>query len=204
MKLTDKKRMQILDAAEELFHRSGVEHTSMDQLALHANVSKRTVYNHFATKDALFQAILQRMFDKLAQGGEVRFNAAEPIEQQLRRIATDEVALLSSAAFLRVAKIAVMHLMQHPELAQVMSDSSLGCKRYIDRFLTDACTAGVLQIADIPFAGKQFIYQLKSFVFYPSLFGLEQQTSAQQAHIIDEAIALFLARYLASNKNGGY
>ena len=37
--------------------------------------------------------------------------------------------------------------------------------------------------------------KLKSFVFYPSLFGLEQQTPAQQAHIIDEAVALFLARY---------
>src|SRR5690606_34912197 len=102
MKLTDQKRMQILDAAEELFHSSGVEHTSMDQLALQAKVSKRTVYNHFATKDALFQAILQRMFDKLAQGGEVKFDAAVPIAQQLRRIAQDEVALLSSAAFLRV------------------------------------------------------------------------------------------------------
>lgn len=200
MKLTEQKRMQILDAAEDLFHSSGVEHTSMDQLALQAKVSKRTVYNHFATKDALFQAILQRMFDKLAQGSEVRFNAAEPIEQQLRRIAQDEVALLSSAAFLRVAKIAIMQVMQRPELAQLMNDSSLGCKRYIDRFLTDACSAGVLQIADIPFAGKQFIYQLKSFVFYPGLFGLEQQTPAQQAHIIDEAIALFLARYLAKAK----
>lgn len=195
MKLTDKKRVQILDAAEELFHSSGVEHTSMDQLALLAKVSKRTVYNHFANKDALFQAILQRMFDKLAQGGEVKFDIAVPIDQQLRCIAEDEVALLSSTAFLRVAKIAILQVMQRPELAQLMSDSSLGCKRFIERFLTDACTAGVLQIADIPFAGKQFIYQLKSFVFYPSLFGLEQQTPAQQAHIINEAIALFLARY---------
>lgn len=198
MKLTDQKRMQILDAAEELFHSSGVEHTSMDQLALQAKVSKRTVYNHFGTKDALFQAILQRMFDKLAQGGEVKFDAAIPIAQQLRRIAEDEVALLSSAAFLRVAKIAIMQVMQRPELAQLMNDSSLGCKRFIERFLTDACSAGALHIADIPFAGKQFIYQLKSFVFYPRLFGLEQQTAAQQAHIIDEAVALFLARYQAS------
>lgn len=195
MKLTEQKRMQILDAAEDLFHSNGVEHTSMDQLAQQAKVSKRTVYNHFATKDALFQAILQRMFDKLAQGGEIKFDVAVPIEQQLQRIAQDEVALLSSAAFLRVAKIAIMQVMQRPELAQLMSDSSLGCKRYIDNFLHDACSAGVLQIADIPFAGKQFIYQLKSFVFYPSLLGQEQQNSAQQAHIIAEAIALFLARY---------
>jgi len=195
MKLTDQKRMQILDAAEELFHSTGVEHTSMDQLALEAKVSKRTVYNHFATKDLLFQAILQRMFDKLLQGSLVRFDASIPIGQQLRKIAEDEVAMLSSDAFLRVAKIAIMQVMQRPELAQLMNNSAMGCKRYLESFLIDACAAGILEIADIPFASKQFVYQLKSFVFYPTLFGLEKQTKTMQEHIIDEAVAMFLARY---------
>lgn len=195
MKLTDQKRMQILDAAEELFHSMGVENTSMDQLAQQAQVSKRTVYNHFATKDVLFQAILQRMFDKLSQGSELRFDASAAIDQQLRRIAEDEVAMLSSDAFLRVAKIAIMQVMQRPELAKVMNDNALGCKRYLETFLTDACAAGVLKITDIPFASKQFVFQLKSFVFYPSLFGLEKQTDEMRAKIIDEAVIMFLARY---------
>ena len=198
MKLTDQKRMQILDAAEELFHSIGVENTSMDQLALQAQVSKRTVYNHFATKDVLFQAILQRMFDKLSQGGEVHFDATLPIAQQLRKIAEDEVAMLSSDAFLRVAKIAIMQVMQQPELAKVMNDSALGCKRYMETFLSEACAAGILRIEDIPFASKQFVYQLKSFVFYPTLFGFEKQTTATQIHIINETVAMFLARYQRS------
>lgn len=195
MKLTDQKRMQILDAAEELFHSAGVEHTSMDQLALEAKVSKRTVYNHFATKDVLFQAILQRMFDKLSQGNLVRFDASIPIAQQLRKIAQDEVDMLGSDAFLRVAKIAILQVMQRPELAQLMNNSAMGCKRYLESFLRDACAASLLEIADIPFASKQFVYQLKSFVFYPTLFGLEKQTKTMQGHIIDEAVAMFLARY---------
>jgi TetR/AcrR family transcriptional regulator of autoinduction and epiphytic fitness len=71
----------------------------------------------------------------------------------------------------------------------------MGCKRYLESFLIDACAAGILEIADIPFASKQFVYQLKSFVFYPTLFGLEKQTKTMQEHIIDEAVAMFLARY---------
>ena len=195
MKLTDQKRRQILDAAEELFHNAGVEGTSMDQLAQEAKVSKRTVYNHFATKDLLFQAILERMFDKLSQGSLVRFDANRPIAQQLHQIATDEVAMLSSDAFLRVAKIAIMQVMQRPELAQLMNNNAMGCKRYLEGFLTDACAANVLEIADIAFASKQFVYQLKSFVFYPTLFGLEKQTQEMQEYIVKEAVALFLARY---------
>ncbi|RYZ93155.1 MAG: TetR family transcriptional regulator [Moraxellaceae bacterium] len=195
MKLTEQKRMQILDAAEELFHSVGVDNTSMDQLALQAQVSKRTVYNHFATKDVLFQAILQRMFDKLSQGGEVRFDEKSPIEHQLSKIARDEVTMLSSDAFLRVAKIAIVQVMQHPELAQAMNNNALGCKRYLETFLTDACAAGSLKIPDVSFASKQFVYQLKAFVFYPSLFGFEKQTDIEREHIINEAVAMFLARY---------
>ena len=58
MKLSEQKRLHILDAAETLFYEQGVEHTSMDQIALKAQVSKRTVYNHFDTKEALFDAIV--------------------------------------------------------------------------------------------------------------------------------------------------
>ncbi|GAA0562371.1 TetR/AcrR family transcriptional regulator [Rheinheimera aquimaris] len=195
MKLSDQKRLQILDAAEELFHSFGVEHTSMDQLALQAQVSKRTVYNHFATKEQLFQAILQRMSDKLRQGGEVQFNPALPIAEQLRRIAADEVALLSSEALLRVAKIAIVQMMKQPELAQTMNDNALGCKRYLADFLQQACQANVLTIADTVFASQQFVYQLKSFVFYPALFGLHQASAPELQHIIDETVAMFLARY---------
>ena len=125
----------------------------------------------------------------------MRFDASLPIGQQLYRIAKDEVEMLSSAAFLRVAKIAIMQVMQRPELAQLMNDSALGCKRYMESFLSDACAAGVLEILDIPFASKQFVFQLKSFVFYPSLFGLEKQTKDMQERIINESIAIFLARY---------
>lgn len=201
MKLTDKKRLQILDAAEELFHSSGVEHTSMDQLALLAGVSKRTVYNHFATKDELFQAILQRMFDKLSQAGEVAFSPDQPIAGQLCAIAADEVALLSSEAFLRVAKIAMMQMMQQPELAQAMSNTAMGCKRYLEQFLHAACQAKVLQIDDVSFASQQFIYQLKAFVFYPALFGLHKPTASEQQHIISQTVAMFLARYQISAHN---
>lgn len=195
MKLTDKKRLQILDAAEELFYQHGVEHTSMDQLAAQAQVSKRTVYNHFATKDELFQAILQRMFDKLTQGGDISFTPSEPIAAQLQHIAEQEVAMLSSDAFLRVAKIAVMQVMQQPELAKSLNDNALGCKRYLEHFLADACNAKVLRIDDISFASQQFIYQLKAFVFYPALFGMHKCNGAEQKHIISQTIAMFLARY---------
>lgn len=195
MKLSDKKRRNILDAAEQLFFEQGVEHTSMDQVANHAQASKRTVYNHFTTKDVLFHAILERMFNELEEGNEILFDYDMPIEKQLANIANQEIDMLTSKGFLRIAKIAFMQMLQQPELAKTLGNNSMGCKRYLDKFLQQACQAGVLSIDDLDFAGKQFVYQLKSFVFYPLLYGFETLDEGQIKHIVTQTIHMFLARY---------
>jgi TetR/AcrR family transcriptional regulator of autoinduction and epiphytic fitness len=60
-RLTDRKREAIVRAAVEEFRASGYEATSMDRIAEVAGVSKRTVYNHFPSKEALFSMILEEL-----------------------------------------------------------------------------------------------------------------------------------------------
>jgi len=51
----------ILDAAIGVFLRHGFKKTSMDELAAAAGLSRPGLYFHFATKEALFVAALERM-----------------------------------------------------------------------------------------------------------------------------------------------
>lgn len=197
MKLSEQKRQAILTAADHLFFEQGVEQTSMEQVAKVANVSKRTLYNHFDTKDALFHAILLHLKDQIKSGAPVIYDESQPVDAQLRHIAQQESALLTSDKFLRVARVAFMHMLQDPDLARQLSASKVGCLTYLEPFLTQACAAGALVIDDIPFAAKQFVYQLKSFVFYPNLYGFDIPDAAQTTRIIDESVELFLARYQA-------
>jgi AcrR family transcriptional regulator len=48
----------ILDAAYGLFWRQGFVRVSMDQIAERANLTKRTIYQHFRSKDDLIAATL--------------------------------------------------------------------------------------------------------------------------------------------------
>jgi AcrR family transcriptional regulator len=52
---------QILEAALTLFARRGLDNTSMDAIADAAGVSKATIYNHWADKDALCLEALTRL-----------------------------------------------------------------------------------------------------------------------------------------------
>jgi len=197
MKLSEKKRINILQAAEHLFFEKGVEHTSMDQVAAKAEASKRTVYNHFATKEELFQAILTTMLAKINHGDVIYFNKNQPIDLQLTAIAEQEVAMLTSHDFLRLAKIAFMQMLQEPQLAKSLSNNTMGCMTYLEDFLEQARTAGVLKGDELNIAAKQFVYQLKSFVFYPLLYGFETITEQQNNKVIEQTVSLFLAKYKA-------
>lgn len=55
-------RERILSASQQLFRTQGINNTGMDELCAVAQVSKRTVYQHFAGKDALIAEYL-RQFD---------------------------------------------------------------------------------------------------------------------------------------------
>jgi len=57
----EKTRCAILHAAEELFLQNGVAHTSLEQIARHAGVTRGAVYWHFQNKADLFHAMLNQV-----------------------------------------------------------------------------------------------------------------------------------------------
>ncbi|OBB27213.1 hypothetical protein A5792_25765 [Mycolicibacterium peregrinum] len=57
------KRRAILDAAQELFLTAGFKSTSVDAIAARADVSKRTVYDHFGDKENILSTVVERLAD---------------------------------------------------------------------------------------------------------------------------------------------
>jgi len=52
-------RKQILDAAYKLFRRQGYSRVSIDEIATTAKITKKTLYYHFESKDALLASVLE-------------------------------------------------------------------------------------------------------------------------------------------------
>lgn len=72
----DQRRNQILAAASDVFGRLGFESARMDDVAREAGIAKGLLYKHFASKDALFRALVDRQGTTYAQ--ELRSALAEP------------------------------------------------------------------------------------------------------------------------------
>ena len=58
-------RRNILDAADKLFCKNGVEKTTMEQLAAEAGYSKPTLYGYFKDKDEVYFALVLEFMERI-------------------------------------------------------------------------------------------------------------------------------------------
>lgn len=81
------RRQVILDAALSLFAADGYERTSLDRVAAAAGVTKPVLYDHFASKRALFVALLEREVASMSRGLIGSVDPSAPLEERLRSLA---------------------------------------------------------------------------------------------------------------------
>lgn len=95
---------RILDAAEELFSRLGYNAVSVQQIATRAGVSKANVFHHFAGKQELYLAVLERACERTCA-----------VLHELQQDACAHVPALRefSAAHLR-------HILEHPDVSRLI------------------------------------------------------------------------------------
>ena len=58
--MRESRRLQIMEAALEVFAMEGYGHCSISKLASHAGISKGLMYNYFESKEALLTAIIEQ------------------------------------------------------------------------------------------------------------------------------------------------
>jgi len=117
-RLTDRKRDAIVQAAIGEFREHGFNGTSMDRVAAAADVSKRTVYNHFPSKEELFEAILLLMWERSQSPDELAYTPARPLRDQLLELLAQKMRLLNDASFIDLSRVAMADMMHTPERAR--------------------------------------------------------------------------------------
>jgi TetR/AcrR family transcriptional regulator of autoinduction and epiphytic fitness len=195
-RLTDLKREAIVHAAIAEFRQNGFDTTSMDRIADTAGVSKRTVYNHFPSKDELFAEILRQLWMRSDSDQELRYSPELPVRTQLLAMLEHKLQMMSDDNFLHMARIIVAATIHSPERAQGMVARIAEKELEMVRWIEAAQTHGALKPADASIAGQQFHGLVKTFAFWPQItLGMPVLTPSQQRELAVSAVDMFLARY---------
>jgi TetR/AcrR family transcriptional regulator of autoinduction and epiphytic fitness len=194
--LTDRKRAAIIEAAIDEFRAAGYEATSMDRIAARAGTSKRTVYNHFPSKETLFLEILRQLWEASLEGEDLAFRTDRPLREQLLELLGQKLRLLNDEAFVSLARVAIAAGIHSPERAQDMVARMGEREEGLTVWIRDAATAGRLKTNDPVFASHQLQGLVKGFAFWPQItLGQPPLDAEMQKRVAESAADMFLAYY---------
>ncbi len=192
----DRKREAILHAAIEEFRLNGFEATSMDKIAATASVSKRTVYNHFASKEELFSAILLQLWHSAATQNTLVYRAERSLLEQLEAYLRSKLTMLSDHNFLDLSRVAVAATIHSPDRARDIVEKINKNEHGIMAWIRAAQLDGRLRADDTQLMADMLQGQLKSIAFWPQVaMGQPILTAAQQDTLVQTTAKMFLHYY---------
>ncbi|MEM9476948.1 MAG: TetR/AcrR family transcriptional regulator [Pseudomonadota bacterium] len=97
----ENRHADIIDAAKGLFLRYGVKRTGMNDIAEEAGISRQTLYKAFANKEAVLQATIRMLADKVVADIEAGIEKADglgtKLDVVLKHIAVEHYDFLQSS-----------------------------------------------------------------------------------------------------------
>jgi TetR/AcrR family transcriptional regulator, regulator of autoinduction and epiphytic fitness len=196
LRLTDRKRAAIIDAATAEFLSAGFDATSMDRIAARASVSKRTVYNHFPSKEALFASILLQLWDSTDTSADQSYSPRQPLREQLLKLLQKKLSLMNDDSFLALARVAIAAGIHSPDRARDIVARIGEREEDLTVWVRAAHADGRIRTEDPVFAAQQLQGLVKAFSFWPQVaMGQPRLGKAEQRRLAESAADMFLARY---------
>lgn len=185
------------------FRASGYEATSMDRIAARAGVSKRTVYNHFASKEVLFTRILEALLERGLDGLDLRYRRDVPLRAQLTELVERKLRVLRDPDFVDLARVAIAAAIHSPDMARKMIERLGAREAGLALWVREAAADGRIDASDPVFAAMQLESLIKGFAFWPQMaLGQPPLDAAKQAQVMVGAVEIFLARYAPGAEAG--
>lgn len=195
-RLTDRKRLAILDAAAAQFRANGFDASSMDKIAEGAGVSKRTVYNHFPSKEDLFGATLIASFESAAAEIDTPYVPGTPLRAQLKTLLERKLRVQGTPEFTGLARVAVAEAIHAPERARPLIARINAREEGLTVWIRAAQADGALIAGDPQFASTVLQGQLKAVAFWPQVtMGAPLLDAQQQAQLVDITVTMFLSYF---------
>jgi len=141
----ESRRAEILDAALQMFGQYGYRRTSMDDVAREADIAKGTIYLSFTSKEEVFQALGERLSQRMLAGAEAASRRPGTTADKLAAMHAawfgtyaDTISRSPHAAELLDAK--------HRLSADLAADAASRYKRLVRDVLAEAAAAGELDL----------------------------------------------------------
>lgn len=194
-----KKRAEIINGAEDIFIKMGYKDASMDMIADKAGISKKTVYNHFQSKDNLFEIIVDGLIEQQQNMKTIKYDSNKSLEEQLLVFAESEISLIDSPKKLELSRFLTLTFLNDLELQRRIVSKYPPMYNTLIAWLKEASEDNRIETDNLFMAARVFYALVIGTITWPVLFtnGLDRKSTNT---MLDEIIVVFLSRYGVRNE----
>lgn len=193
--VSETKRAAILKAARENFLNGGFSRAAMADIARDADVSTATLYKHFASKDALFAAIVEDACQDINNilPTDIRNENAREV---LKRFADAYVEQQFDHRMNELLRVVIAEVPTAPDLARaVYNEGVLARYGQLAKILNALVERGDLKPHNTRDGALHLGGMVKEFIVWPALFAPRFEKPADLDAKIDACIEAFLKIY---------
>lgn len=192
-------RETILRTAERVFLTHGYEESSMDLIALESGVARRTVYNQFGSKKALFDATMAQMWDRMPLDAIIEATSqVRPPEEVLFSIGRTIASFWAQPEAVALMRLVIWESPRFPELAEsFFLNGREPARRAVNEYVRRLSREPGYRIDDPDLATAQFIDVILGEVLLGRLVATSMIALDEDRcdYVVRQAVKLFLARY---------
>lgn len=168
---------KMIEAAVQEFMARGLESGSMENIAKVAEVSKRTLYKYYPNKEAIFDAIIEKLLIAVCGFVPAPYSKSEPIEKQLTKIIDYKAELMTSDEYMNISRLVLSEVMKgrklEPKHLERFYVAELHFIKWIDAGKKDG---KIISKQSSDLIANQFHSIIKGQLFYPVIFGIKELT----------------------------
>lgn len=179
------KRNEILAIATDIFLIEGYGRASMEKVHSRLGGSKRTLYNHFSSKEVLFEAIVTSVSDK-ALVALKQPRAEDNLRGALNCMGTDYLSVLLSRDGLALYRTMASEAKHFPELAKgFFLNGPARASRHLADFFREQVVKGTLDVEDPQAAAEQFLGAVRGDLHLAAIF----ESNVPSKKVVDSTVA---------------
>ncbi|WP_098414492.1 TetR/AcrR family transcriptional regulator [Vibrio sp. ES.051] len=196
MKLSEKKRLALIEAAQQEFIEFGFSSANMDRICERAGTSKRTLYRHFESKDLLFLESIKVVLQLQNARLKLEYSPNIEVATQLRDYLHVKLNSIYEDFGLPLARMVISEFIRIPELAEMYMHQLHSQDELLKAWFERAIADGKLKPFDPLLMSNMLMHLLKGQFLWPQLVANQNVPNFQQREkMIEEILTLFLDGY---------
>lgn len=190
-----KKKAEILAAGTDIFLKEGYGRASMDQVHACIGGSKRTLYNHFPSKEALFEAIVKSVSDRALKALTPPLKET-PLKDALVRMGTDYLGVLLSPDGLSLYRAMVSEAPHFSNLsAAFFHKGPSRASHHLAEFFEDQNRQKALKVGDPQAAAEHFLGAIRGDIHLAAVLSARSVSQAELEKNVSQVTDLFLKTF---------